>query len=99
MVHGDFQISMRSLHLIMLFTPVGYMSMICLTKFLSRLVGVWLRSCRVYFFCFIFFPILYLILSFHSILGSGLGFGPEKLAEILGSLAQNWQVWSTIVGM
>jgi len=41
------------------------------------------------------FPVLYLILSFHSILGSGLGFGPEKVAQILDSLAQNWKVWTT----
>ena len=26
------------------------------------------------------FPILYLIMNFHSIMGSGLGFGPEKVA-------------------
>ena len=45
MVHRDSHISMRSLHLIMLFTPVGYMSMICLTKSLSWLVGVWLMYC------------------------------------------------------
>jgi len=48
MVHSDSHISMRSLHLIMLFTHVGYMSMICLTKCLSWLVGVWLRSCWAY---------------------------------------------------
>jgi len=35
------------------------------------------------------FPVLYLIMSFHSILGSVLGFGPEKVAKILKSLAQN----------
>jgi len=40
MVHSDSQISMRSLHLIMLFTLVGYMSMTCLTKCFSWLVGV-----------------------------------------------------------
>ena len=40
MVHRDSQISMRSLHLILLFAHVGYMLMICLTKFLEWLVGV-----------------------------------------------------------
>jgi len=40
MVHSDSQISMRSLRLTQLFTPVDYMSTICLTKFLSCLVGM-----------------------------------------------------------
>jgi len=44
MVHSDFEISMRSLHLTLLSTHVDYMSMICLTKFLSWIVGVQLRS-------------------------------------------------------
>jgi len=53
MVHSDSQVSMRSLYLILLFTLVGYMLMICLTKCLSRLVGVWLLSCSTYYFCII----------------------------------------------
>ena len=44
------------------------------------------------------FPILLVILSYHSILGSDLGSGPKKVAKILGSLAQNWQFWSTFAG-
>jgi len=50
MVHSDSQISMKSIHLILLFTPVGYMLMICLTKCLSWIVGVWLRSGSTYCF-------------------------------------------------
>jgi len=45
MVHNDSEISMRSLDLILLFTHVGYMSMICLKKYMPWLVGFWLRSC------------------------------------------------------
>jgi len=41
------------------------------------------------------FPVLYLILSFHSIMSSGLGSRPQKVAQILESLAQKWQVWTT----
>lgn len=33
------------------------------------------------------FPVLYLILSFNSILGSGLGSGPKKVAQI-------WSRWN-----
>jgi len=43
MVHSDSQISMRSLHLILLFTLVGNMLKIYLMKCMSWLVGVWLR--------------------------------------------------------
>jgi len=46
-----------------------------------------------------FIPVLYLILSFHSILGSGLGIGPEKLAQILELMSPNWKVSSTLNGM
>ena len=33
------------------------------------------------------FPVILLFLSYHSILGSDLDFGPEKVAQILESLA------------
>jgi len=80
MVHNDSHISMRYIHLILLFTPIGYMLMICLMKCLSWLVGVWLRSCSTYFFGIIVFLFLLLILRYHSILGVDLGSGPEKVA-------------------
>ena len=54
MVLSDSQICMRSIHLIMLFTPVGYMLMMCLTKCLSWLVGVWLWSCSTSAFASLF---------------------------------------------
>jgi len=44
MVHSDSHISIRSLHLVLLFTHVDYMSMICLTKCMPWLVGNQLRS-------------------------------------------------------
>jgi len=54
MVHNDSLISLRSLPLIMLFTPVDYMSMIFLTKCLSWLVGIHSRSLTsIYFSTFI----------------------------------------------
>lgn len=53
MVHDDSQISMRSLHLILLFTSEGYMFMICLMKCLSWLVRVSLRSWSTICFCII----------------------------------------------
>jgi len=40
MVHSDSQISMGSIHLILLFTPVSYMLTISLMKCMSCLVGV-----------------------------------------------------------
>jgi len=46
-----------------------------------------------------FFLVPYLILSFHSILGSCPGYGYEKVAQIVELLAYNWQVSSIVVGM
>jgi len=37
------------------------------------------------------FPIILLLLIYHSILGNDSGFGPEKVAQIPGTLAQNWK--------
>jgi len=59
MVLSDSQISMRSLRLNMLFTPVDYIFVICLTKCLSWLVGVWLRACSTIFFCMIVSLLIY----------------------------------------
>lgn len=44
------------------------------------------------------FHIPLIILSYHSILGSDLGFGPKKVAQILGMLAQNSKNWSLVDG-
>ena len=53
MVLIDSQISMRSLFLNMFFTSIDYMFVICLTKFMLWLVGVWLRVCSTNCFCII----------------------------------------------
>lgn len=53
MVLRDSQISTRPLCLKLLFTPVDYMYVICFTKCLSWLVGVWLRDFSTNFFCII----------------------------------------------
>ena len=45
-----------------------------------------------------YFHVRLLLLSYHSILGSDLGSGPEKVSKILESLASNWQFWSTVAG-
>ena len=59
MVLSDFQISMISLCLIMLFASIDYMFVICLAKFLSWLVGVWLRACSSIFFSIIISLLFY----------------------------------------
>jgi len=53
------------------------------------LVWVWLRYCVSLFLLHHCFLVILLILSYHSIMGSYLGFGLEKVAQILGMLAQN----------
>jgi len=37
------------------------------------------------------FLVISLFRRCHSILGSGLGYGPEKVAQISGTLAQHWE--------
>ena len=44
MVLSDSQISLRSICLILLFTLIDYIFVICFMKCLSWLVGVWLRA-------------------------------------------------------
>jgi len=53
MVLIDSQISMRPLSLNLLFTPVDYIFVICLMKFLPWLVGVSLRACSIICFCIV----------------------------------------------
>jgi len=53
MFHSDSQISMRPLSLNMLFTLVDHIFMICLTKFMSWLVGLQLRICSSIYICII----------------------------------------------
>ena len=53
MLHSDSQISMRPLCLNLLFTYVDYIFVICLTKHMSWLVGVWLRASSSIYICII----------------------------------------------
>ena len=90
MVHNDPQKSMRSLHLIMLFTLVDYMLATCVTKCLLWLIRVLLSYClKLLHHCF---HVLLLLLSYHSILGSDLGSGPKKWLKSRGHCItlENW---------
>lgn len=59
MVLSDSQISMKSICFYLLFTPVDYIFVICLTKCLSWLVGVLLRACSTNWFCIIISLLFY----------------------------------------
>ena len=54
MVLSDSHISMRSICLNLLFTPIDYIFVICLMKCLSWLVGVWFRASSSIYICIIF---------------------------------------------
>ena len=91
MFHRNSQISMRPLglnlfsytcrlHICDMFEKIPAMASRVLVKGLFKYLH--LHHC---------FPIIFLLGRYHSFLGSDLGSGPKKVAQIPGTLTQNWE--------
>jgi len=87
MLLSDSQISMRPLCSDLLFTPVDYIFVIFLTKFLSWLVGDQLSPCSSNCISIIIPLLSFCYEGVILVLDTDLGSRPEKVAQILGTLA------------